>query len=145
MENNTKTLPLEDSNTLRLTLKGKWFDMILSGEKLEEYREIKDYWFKRLVFQYKKVFRYSVGVGYDDGLYIEEGILHCCSPARRSMMGFNYFDTITFTHGYAKNARKMIVEFKGIDIGVARPEWSDNWQGDVFRIKLGNIIKTENI
>lgn len=33
---------------LELTLKKKWFDMIKSGEKLEEYREIKDYWINRL-------------------------------------------------------------------------------------------------
>jgi hypothetical protein len=34
---------------LHLTLKAKWFDMIASGEKKEEYREIKPYWAKRLV------------------------------------------------------------------------------------------------
>jgi hypothetical protein len=33
---------------LHLTLKKKWFDMIASGEKKEEYREIKPYWTKRL-------------------------------------------------------------------------------------------------
>jgi hypothetical protein len=33
---------------LHLTLKKKWFDMIASGEKREEYREIKPYWDKRL-------------------------------------------------------------------------------------------------
>ncbi len=33
--------------TLRLTLKKQWYDMILSGEKKEEYREIKPYWDKR--------------------------------------------------------------------------------------------------
>jgi hypothetical protein len=33
---------------LDLTLKKKWFDMIASGEKKEEYREIKPYWIKRL-------------------------------------------------------------------------------------------------
>jgi hypothetical protein len=33
---------------LHLTLKKKWFDMILSGEKKEEYREIKVFWEKRL-------------------------------------------------------------------------------------------------
>jgi len=32
---------------LHLTLKKKWFDMIASGEKKEEYREIKPYWTKR--------------------------------------------------------------------------------------------------
>ena len=33
---------------LHLTLKKKWFDMILSGEKREEYRDLSDYWWKRL-------------------------------------------------------------------------------------------------
>lgn len=33
---------------LYLTLKKKWFDLILSGEKTEEYIEIKPYWQKRL-------------------------------------------------------------------------------------------------
>ena len=33
---------------LTLTLKKKWFDMIKSREKKEEYRDIKPYWTKRL-------------------------------------------------------------------------------------------------
>lgn len=33
---------------LVLTMNGKWFDMILSGEKKEEYREFKPYWMKRI-------------------------------------------------------------------------------------------------
>lgn len=33
---------------LHLTLKRKWFDLILAGIKLEEYREIKPYWDSRL-------------------------------------------------------------------------------------------------
>lgn len=33
---------------LTLTISKKWFDMILSGEKTEEYLEIKPYWIKRL-------------------------------------------------------------------------------------------------
>lgn len=35
-------------NILHLTLKKKWFDMILSGEKKEEYRDMKPYWNSRL-------------------------------------------------------------------------------------------------
>lgn len=35
-------------NTLTLTIKRKWFDMIKSGDKEEEYRERKPYWHKRL-------------------------------------------------------------------------------------------------
>ena len=34
--------------TLNLTLKKKWFDMILSGEKTTEYREVKQYWIDRI-------------------------------------------------------------------------------------------------
>lgn len=33
---------------LHLTLKKKWFDLIKSGKKRFEYREIKPYWKKRL-------------------------------------------------------------------------------------------------
>ncbi len=32
---------------LVLPIQKKWFDMIRSGEKKEEYREIKEYWTKR--------------------------------------------------------------------------------------------------
>jgi len=40
---------------LHLTLKKKWFDMIASGEKKEEYREIKPYWNNRLNKEFKFV------------------------------------------------------------------------------------------
>jgi len=41
-----------EAKTLHLTLKRQWFDMILSGEKLEEYREIKPYWDERLLWKH---------------------------------------------------------------------------------------------
>ena len=34
--------------TLHLVLKAKWYDMIASGEKKEEYRENTSYWMKRI-------------------------------------------------------------------------------------------------
>ena len=37
------------NNTLHLTIKKQWFDMILSGEKTEEYRDIKPYYNIRLI------------------------------------------------------------------------------------------------
>ena len=39
------------NNTLHLTIKKKLFDMILSGEKTEEYRDIKPYYNLRLIGQ----------------------------------------------------------------------------------------------
>jgi len=104
---------------LHLTLKKKWFDMIVSGEKKEEYREKKTYWCRRLV----------------DGFSESEKNGKCYSnlPAKK-------YDTVKFTNGYSKNAPSFIIECLGIEIGKAKPEWSDNWQGDVFIIKLGEII-----
>lgn len=39
---------MNDMIILNLVLKGKWYDMIERGAKLEEYREIKPYWDSRL-------------------------------------------------------------------------------------------------
>ena len=46
------------SRTLILPIKRKWFDMILSGEKKEEYRERKPYWEKR----FKNYFGWAYGL-----------------------------------------------------------------------------------
>ena len=42
--------------TLHLPLKAQWYEMIESGVKTEDYREIKPYWDKRFV-DYKSVFK----------------------------------------------------------------------------------------
>ena len=110
---------------LHLTLKKKWFDMILSGEKKEEYREIKKHWAVRLINPMclctwgDKVEIYKSDVFYT----------------------FKGFDVVKFTNGYAANAPSLLIECKGIEIGTAKPEWSDNWQGEVFKIKLGEILE----
>ncbi len=50
---------LSKERVLHLTLKKKWFDMILYGYKTEEYREIKPYWSKRFKdFLIEKPFDY---------------------------------------------------------------------------------------
>lgn len=102
---------------LRLTLKKKWFELIISGKKKEEYREINRYWIQRLCNE----------VEYEMGGSLE-GV-------------FKKFTHIKFTNGYGKNSPSFMIECKGITTGNAKPEWSDNWQGEVFIIKLGNIIK----
>lgn len=100
--------------TLHLNLKKKWFDMILSGEKKEEYREIKSYWLTR--------FKYYCN---------HEDMTH----------ELNYdFDTITFKNGYSKNSPSFVIELIDISFGKAVEEWSDNWQGEVFVLKLGKLI-----
>jgi len=40
---------MKEKRILHLTLLRKWFDLIASGKKIKEYREIKPYWTKRLL------------------------------------------------------------------------------------------------
>jgi hypothetical protein len=48
--------------TLKLTLKRKWYNLIAIGAKREEYREIKEYWLKRLFdIQSPMIAKYSFG------------------------------------------------------------------------------------
>jgi len=117
--------------TLHLNLKRKWFDMILSGEKTEEYREIKDHWCIRLV-----------GVWWNLGLYkgiIPDSDIDCyadCVPYK-----FNHFDTITFSNGYAKDRDQFEIEFKGIEIREGNLEWGAEKGVKYFVLKLGKIIE----
>lgn len=97
---------------LRLKLKKKWFDMIDSGEKKEEYREMKDYWFRRLTDFFDTPFPYS----------------------------FKHFDVVQFEHGYAKNPPTMAFEITRIGEGIPRPEWSDGVKERHFIIFLGKRL-----
>lgn len=118
---------------LHLNLKKKWFDLIASGEKKEEYRMLKLYWAVRLLHGFSKA---------DISLTISDLIKPYETTSGATLLDAvkKEFDVIIFKNGYAKNARTMTLEFKGIEIGKAKSEWSDNWQGNVFIIKLGEII-----
>ena len=69
---------------LHLNLEKKWFDMILSGEKKEEYREIKPYW-NRVFSTYIKI---------KGKVYHPSDVI------------------IRFSNGYAKNRRQFDIECK---------------------------------
>lgn len=116
-------------STLHLPLKKKWFDMILSGEKKEDYREINPYWEKRFNSTYTD---YSICDSPKSSIYRTFYI--------RRDLGGAVFDKVQFRNGYSK----ILMECEKIITGNAKPEWSDNWQGCVFIIKLGNIIETTN-
>ena len=101
---------------LHLTITKKWYDLILSGEKKEEYRERKPYWGKRFSSHW------------------------CITVKNRCEPPFKKFDYVEFKNGYARNAPTMLVECKGIKIGRPRYEWSDGSAVDCFIISLGNVV-----
>ena len=127
---------------LQLSLKTKWFRMTESGEKPEDYREITPYWFQRLVFDYKKVFKYFTGYNWDDDMYRSEGIDHITKDKARNI-GFVTYVTNIMTLGYPKSTdTDKILKFKhaGIEIRTGNPEWGAEPDKLYFVIKHGERI-----
>lgn len=110
--------------TLNLVLKGKWYDMIDSGEKTEEYREIKPYWEKRLLdynaikrdYEMLVLRRFVFGKGVDT-LEYPRGFTH-----------------VRFHRGYTKIT--MIFEIDSITFGKGKEEWGAEPGKVYFVIKL---------
>lgn len=131
-------------NTLKLTIKKEYFDMILLGDKTEEYRKIKKHWFDRLVFLKEKVSNYF---GLDklktDAFDFQLNEL-IKIKFRRSMIAFIPFDQVEFTNGYNSTSPKAIFECKGIEIRTGKPDWGAEPDKLYFVIKLGKEISREN-
>jgi hypothetical protein len=120
---------------LHLTLKIRWFDMIQSGEKKEEYRELKDFWGVRLCE--KIVVPWG---GYlSKWTQLKTGDRECLTDD--FIPNFAKFDVVKFTHGYAKDAPTVTLEFKETSIGYGKPEWGAEPGKEYFVIKLGDRIK----
>lgn len=101
-----------DKPILHLNLKKKWFDMILSGEKKEEYREISAYW--------TRVFS---------------------SHVRIKGMNYHPSDVIIcFSNGYSKDRRQFKIECNGLRVGRGRYSWGGSEDKQFFILSLGNIV-----
>ena len=57
-----RCLSCSNAGDMVLTLKKQWFDMILSGVKKEEYRDIKPYWEKRFLRYFGQHYDFSTKV-----------------------------------------------------------------------------------
>ena len=102
--------------TLHLNLKRGWFDLILSGEKKEEYRDLTEYWEKRLV---------------DNSCFLSD---QCAE--------WKDFESITFSNGYSKKRDQFEIELIDIEIGVGLAEWGAKKGKEYFVLELGNIINS---
>lgn len=95
---------------LILPIKKKWFDMILAGEKLEEYRAITPYYKSR----FKNLFSmhpYSIfPTGHDK-------------------------QKVMLRNGYSRNSPSCIVTAT-LDVKTGRPEWGAEPGVDYFVLKI---------
>lgn len=104
---------------LTLHLKRKWFDLIKSGEKKEEYREQSTYWITRLTTCDEKFLD-----NLWDSVCAYPNATELFNRELKSLFRLKQFDRIRFVLGYAKT-NERILEFKNpkIRIGTGRPEW----------------------
>lgn len=119
---------------LNLNLIKKWFDLIESETKTEEYRAITPYWLKRLFYNNN-----------DNGIPLEE----ICQDLKDGN-SFEFcrikpkpFNSVFFKNGWKRKngtpAPEMELQFQEIEIGKGKTEWGGSDEL-VFIIKLGKKI-----
>ena len=98
---------------LHLNLKRKWYDMIESGEKKEEYREMSLYWCRifRVDIKIKKVW------------YSPDDVIIC------------------FSNRYTKNRRQMFIKCTGLKVDYGKEEWGAENGQYYFVLSLGSKLK----
>lgn len=109
--------------TLHLTLKKKWFDMIASGEKKEEYRDLNHYWAMRLTL-----------------------LRHWHPSFTASDLLPREFNQIVFANGgHFGDVPKIRLKCTGIEVCEGRPEWGAEPGKKYFVIKLGERLDSPNL
>lgn len=120
---------------LNLVITKKWFDMIKSGEKTEEYREIKSFWLNRLLLikkedgeKYRKFHvRKFDGILIDD-ITIKQGI-------ENGTLKVAPFTHVLFRNGYHKYSPRIEKEIKTITFGKPKKGMCpDEWLATEFII-----------
>lgn len=116
-----KESPLLRNTDLVLPLDFQWYDMIVYGDKREEYRDITAYWVNRLLGE----------VGYDE-TYLNETVrrLHVKGRAipenieqlfkSHNLVALPY-KTVTFRRGYTRQTATF--RLTGFDIRCGNPSW----------------------
>ena len=101
---NGKYLSDAKKKVLTLNVSKQWLDMIVAGEKTEEYREIKPYWASRLVNQQAK----SGEVLFDEfgGYCLVIGKLE-----------YKPYTHVLFINGYRKDSPRIEKKIESITIG----------------------------
>lgn len=115
---------------LTLPTKKKWFDMILSGEKPEEYRNITPYYATRFM----NVF----------GLIVSNGEFLNCKEIGFDEIAKEPVQSICFRNGYSAKSPSFIADCR-LDIGEGNPEWGAEPGVRYFILKIVEIKSTANL
>lgn len=111
---------------LTLPIKKKWFDMIVSGEKTEEYREIKPYYDNRL----PKEFGF-----FREGEKLIKGNIY--PPVDLSEK------KIVFRNGYSKDSPEVVCKCT-LHFGKGKPEWGAEPDALYYVLKIEKVEEVRN-
>mgnify|MGYP007031464969 FL=1 len=115
---------------LTLTVSKQWFDMIVAGEKKEEYREIKPYWVARLFQNNSNIVDVR---NLALALAGRTDLLKKYIDAQRIVL--KQYTHVLFINGYRKDSSRIEKEIKSITIGKPKKGLcSDKWLGTEFFI-----------
>lgn len=110
---------------LTLSIKKKWFGMILSGEKKEEYLEIKPYWDTK--------FETWLGIPKGEMNFFFRDVL----KDRKIPMPVL---PILFRNGYSKESPSFIAKCT-LSIGTGKEEWGAEKEKEYFILTVQEILK----
>ena len=110
---------------LILPIKKKWFDMILSGEKKEEYREIKPYYETR----FSNLCGLKKGANYHPNVFRQLLILEPQEGLK-----------IMFRNGYSKTSPSFIAKCT-LSVGAGKEEWGAEKDKQYFILTIHEILK----
>lgn len=114
---------------LHLVLMSKWYDMIDSGEKAEEYRALTPYWCNRIVHKF--------GIDYWKSVFKYNSPDRLINKDRFQGIRIRYYDAVCFHRGYTNTT--MSFEYETLDVGKGKQEWGAP-EEPVFIIKLGKRL-----
>lgn len=120
---------------LILPIKKKWFDMILSGEKKEEYREIKEYYETRFQNLFGAVTIYPSSFFPDKNKYVLLKGEEVPEEIRKDSI-----QEIIFRNGYSKNSKAIKARCR-LRAGKGRPEWGAEPDKQYYILEILNVEK----
>lgn len=123
-------------NTLVKTIKRKWFNMIVSGEKKHEYLEIKKYWIQRLLIDVEVKNNADI-------LSYGSLIRHIIAGSDDISYSFNEFDQVKCRNGYNPNSPVVLWDHLKITIGEGKEEWGAVPGVKYFILHIGDIKRVE--
>ena len=101
-----------EKKVLTITVSKQWYDMIVAGEKTEEYREIKPYWVARLFQNNSNIVDVQ---NLASALAGRTDLLKKYIDAQRIVL--KQYTHVLFINGYRKDSPRIEKEIESIGIG----------------------------